>query len=99
MTLRAIKSKMGCFNQKDRFQVAKVPIVLYACFVLHNYCEQYSSYINEDILTSQIQHRKTNEETSNLPDLVYSCNNSEDEIVRKILTHYVRINLPDDLVI
>ena len=67
--------------------------------MLHNYCEQYSSYINEDILTSQIQHGKTNEETSNLPDPVYSCNNSEDEVVRKILTHYVRINLPDDLVI
>ena len=67
--------------------------------MLHNYCEEYSSYINEDKIAIQIQHAKTNEESLNLLDPVYSCNNSEGEVVRNILTHYVRINLQDDLVI
>ena len=94
-----LKARWAVLAKTIDFKLEKAPIVVYACFVLHNYCEQYSSYINEDILTSQIQHGKTNEETANLPDPVYSCNNSEGEVVRKILTHYVRINLPDDLVI
>ena len=29
------------------------------------------------MMASQIQHAKTNEESLNLPDPVYSCNNSE----------------------
>jgi hypothetical protein len=94
-----LKARWAVLTKKIDLKLEKVPIIVYACFVLHNYCEQYSSYMNEDILASQIQHAKTNEETPNLPDPVYSCNNSEGEVVRNILTSYVRINLPDDLVI
>ena len=94
-----LKARWAVLIKKIDLKLEKVPMVVYACFVLHNYCEQYSSYINEDIIASQIQHAKANEETTNLPDPVYSCNNSEGEVVRNILTHYVRINLPDDLVI
>ena len=94
-----LKARWAVLTKKIDLKLEKVPMVVYACFVLHNYCEQYSSYINEDIIASQIQDGKANEETTNLPDPVHSCNNSEGEVVRNILTHYVRINLPDDLVI
>ena len=94
-----LKARWAVLTKKIDVKLEKVPMVVYACFVLHNYCEQYSSYINEDIIASQIQHAKANEETTNLPDPVYSCSYSEGEVMRNILTHYVRINLPDDLVI
>ena len=94
-----LKARWAVLRKKIDLKLENVPIVVYACFVLHNYCEQYSSYINEDMIASQIQHAKPNEESLNLPDPVYSCNNSVGEVVRNILTHYVRINLPDDLVI
>ena len=79
-------------------KLENVPVKVNACFVLHNYCEQHSAYLNEDIVTSQIEHAKRNEEeTRNVPDPVYSCNSSEGEVVRNILTSYIHLSLPDDL--
>ena len=43
----------------------------------------------------QIDHAKRNEEENiNIPDPVYSCNNGEGEIVRRLLTNCIHAILP-----
>ena len=37
-----LKARWAVLTKKIDFKLEKVPIVVYACFVLHNYCEQYS---------------------------------------------------------
>ena len=42
-----------------------------------------------------LRHRIGEENTSNVPDPVYSCNSDEGEYVHSLLTEYVKQNLPD----
>ena len=74
--------------------------VIYACFVLHNFCEYHNIYVDEeDMIKLQIEVAKRNNEgTDNASDEVYSCNISEGEVVRRMLIEYIKTSLPDHLV-
>ena len=75
-----------------------LPIVIYACFTLHNFCEQHKAYVDHEQVQKQVELIKANEEEhANLPDPVYSTNSDEGDIVRRILTSYIRTYLPDHL--
>ena len=68
-------------------------------FWLHNFCELHNRYVDDSIVRNQIQRSKENEEaTKHSPDPVYSCKSGEVEVVRSILTNYIKDNLPDNLV-
>ena len=68
-----------------------LPIVTYACFVLHNYCEKNKLYIDEDAVKSQIAIIKQNEERYlNTPDPVFSFDCGEGVIARKTIATYIR---------
>ena len=71
--------------------------MIYARFVLQNFCEKNNIRIDEDCVLSQIQIATTAQNKA-MPDPVYSCNSSEGEAIRDILTKYVGINLPHHLV-
>ena len=94
-----LKARWAILTKRIDLKLDIVPVIVYACFVLHNFCEQHSSYINDDLVTHQIEQAKENEEeTRNMPDPVYSCNNGEGELVRNILTSYIQMSLPDYMV-
>ena len=77
-----LKARWVVLTKRLDLKLENVPVIICPCFVLHNYCEQHSTYLNEDIVTSQIEHAKRNEEeTGNVPHPVYSCNSSEGEVV------------------
>ena len=72
-----------------------LPIVIYACFTLHNVCEQHKAYVDHEQVQKQVELIKSNEEENgNLPDPVYSTNSDEGEVVWGILTSYIRTCLP-----
>ncbi len=63
---------------------------MYACFVLHDYCEKSSVYVDEDVVNSQIEFIRRNEaEFQNNPDPIYSCNEEEGVVVTKTLAKLV----------
>ena len=70
--LRSARSPIECASGrlKDRWQeltkqmdssLAKTPTLIYACFVLHNFCERHSAYINEEQVKTQLALLKANE--------------------------------------
>ena len=62
-------------------------------------CERGRVYIDENLVLDQMEVAKRNViESRNIPDLIYSCNNSEGEIVRDTITNYIRSLLPDHLI-
>ena len=68
-----------------------VPILIYACFILHDVCELVEC-------CHQIECNKAGEEKlKNIPDPVYSCSNGEGEFVCSVLTSYINDNLPNHL--
>ena len=85
---------MAGTNKKMDFKLEKIPTIIYACFVLHNFCEQHSVYINKEQVKTQLELLKTNEtQFKNLADPIFSCVEGEREVIRKALTDYIKENI------
>ena len=93
-----LKARWGFLSRKVDLKFESIPTVVYSCFVLHNYCEQNKdSGLDEDEVQFQIKrHLEEENKLPNVPDQVYSHNNTEGELVRSVLTEYITHNLPDD---
>ncbi len=60
-------------TKKVDLKLESVPTVVYACFVLHNFCERNQSYVDEDQVKSQIELNKRNEnQNKDMLDPIYS---------------------------
>ena len=51
-----IKTRWQVLYKKKKmdFKLEKIPAIMYVCFVLHNFCERHSVYINEEHVNSKI---------------------------------------------
>ena len=94
-----LKARCAILTKKIDFKLESVPILIYACFVLHSFCELECCHLDENLVGMQIERSKAEEENlKNIPDPVYSYGNGEGEFVSSVLTSYIHDNLPDDLV-
>ena len=92
-----LKARWGFLTRKVDLKLEMVPTVAYSCFVLHNYCEIKGNCLDDEEVQAQILRHQTEEESHpNVPDPVYSCETSEGDYVRTVLTKYIQQNLPDD---
>ena len=88
-TFGRLKARWSILTRKMNMKLEKVPTIVYACFVLHNYCELKSCYVDSEQVTVQMELMKKNEfENKNTPNPIYSCNTDEGEVVRRTLTKY-----------
>ena len=86
-----LKARWGILTRKMDLKLEMVPVVVYSCFVLHNFCEKHKSYINEELVKVQKEHLEYSEVLHrNIPDPTYSIDEGEGAIVRKTLTSYVK---------
>ena len=63
----------------------ELPGVIYACFVLHNYCELKNEKIGEEKVASAINYDQRAVVTNNFTT---DCNEGEGKKIRRILTRY-----------
>ena len=93
-----LKARWSILTRKMDLRLHIIPLVIYACFTLHNFCEQHKTYVDHDQVQKQLELLRANEEEhQNLPHSVYSANSDEGETIRRILTSYIRTCLPDHL--
>ena len=89
-----LKARWQVLTKKMDFKLEKIPTITYACFVLHNFCERRSVYINEEQVKTQLEVLKTNEtQFKNLADPIFSCIEVEGKVIRKALTNYIKENI------
>ena len=82
-----LKARWAILTRKVDFKLENVPIIIYACFILHNFCEKHNTYVNQEVVNSQIGHIKRNEARfRNTPDPIFSSNDDGGRIVRNVLT-------------
>ena len=85
---------MAGTNKKMDFKLEKIPTIIYACFVLHNFCKRHSVYIIEEQVKTQLELLKTNEtQFKNLADPIFSSIEGEGEVIQKALTDYINENI------
>ena len=89
-----LKARWGILTKKVDLKLEHVPIVVFSCFILHNYYEQEKSDIEKQLVKVKIEVMKKNEETfRNVPDPVFSFNSGEGQIVGECLTSYTSMCL------
>ncbi|XP_044163271.1 protein ANTAGONIST OF LIKE HETEROCHROMATIN PROTEIN 1-like [Acropora millepora] len=89
-----LKARWAILTRSMNFKLEEMPTIIYACFVLHNFCEKQNAYIDQDVVNSQVEVIKRNEaQFKNIPDPTYSYNEDEGNVIRKILTDIVLQNM------
>ena len=93
-----LTARWKILTRKMDLKLESVPTInnsiIYACFVLHNFCEKNKVYIDEEQVHARMEVMKINEQTyKNKPDPIFSCENGEGEVIRRALTEYIKENI------
>ena len=87
-----LKARWAIITGKIDFKLETLPTAIYACFILHNYCEKSKFYIDdEEVVKSQIEILKKNEENyKNVSHPMFSFDCGEGTITRKTITQHIK---------
>lgn len=67
-----------------------VPIVIYACNVLHKFCESRGCSLDEEAVKAEMRRNQIEEDVNkNIPDPVYSSTTGEGVVVRDTFTSFI----------
>ena len=66
-----------------------LPDVIYACFVLHNYCEASKETIDEHCVLSTIRHDQDVQPSTQSNNFLIDCNEAEGKRVRRVVTMFL----------
>ena len=89
-----LKARWQVLTKKLDFKLEKIPTIIYVCFVLHNFCERYSVYINEEQVKTQLELLKTDEtKFKNVTNPTFFCFKGKGKDIRKVLTDYIKENI------
>lgn len=82
-----LKGRFGIFRRPMDTNMDDLPYVVYACFVLHNFCEINKENAPESNVTAAIKYdREHQPATEPIPN---SHNESQGMVIRQILTDYL----------
>ena len=65
-----------------------LPFVIYACFVLHNFCENCKETVAEHTVLGTMQGDKDLQPPTQCNNHLTDCNEGEGKRVRRVLTKY-----------
>ena len=89
-----LKARWRILTRPMDIKLDDLPNVIYACLILHNYCEIRSNdnCINDDIVQDQIQLEQHMQKCHHhsVADQLYSYNSAHGTYVRNIITSYLK---------
>lgn len=87
-----LKARWQILNKRIDMGLVFVPEVIYACFVLHNFCEKHGIAIEDDAVARQLAFERL--QPDNAPDRLYSFNTAEGTYTRNIITRFYKEHIP-----
>ena len=86
-----LKARWWILNRPMDIKLDSLPDIIYACFVLHNYCEIKNCGINDYIIQQQIAIDQANQNCHHHAsvDQLYSYNSAYGTYVREVITSYL----------
>ena len=91
-----LKARWQILNRRIDLKLEHVPQIIYACFVLHNFCEINRVAMDDECVQRQIQYDRQMQPNT-APDRILSYNSVEGVHVREVITEYIKEHLPDHL--
>ena len=85
-----LKARWRILNRPMDVKIDQVPLVVFASFVLNNYCELRGAYINEEAASTQTvtERRDQNCEHLTVYDRMYTYNSARGSMTRDTFTTY-----------
>lgn len=83
-----MKARFGCLKRAMDINILDLPNVIYACFVLHNYCELNNESVNEETVRSALSYDQEFQPDTSANRYMTDCNETEGKRIRRILTNY-----------
>ena len=60
--IRRLEARWAILTRKIDLKIETVPKVINACFVLHDFCDHKKTYTDDDLVKTQIEFDKKNEQ-------------------------------------
>ena len=83
-----LKARFSALRRAMDINIDDLPFVIYACFVLHNYCEMNGESVNEEKVQSAIAYERDFQPVTTSRGYATGCDETEGKKVRKTLTKY-----------
>ncbi|KAM4555658.1 putative nuclease HARBI1 [Odontesthes bonariensis] len=84
-----LKARFRCLKRAMDINMCDLPVVIYACFVLHNYCEERSEAVDELSVVSALQRDQEVQPPTRNNSYLTDCNEAEGKRVRRVLTKFL----------
>jgi hypothetical protein len=90
-----LKGRWRFLTEQIDLNLDFAPIVAYACFVLHNFCEQNNCFVDQELVQQQYEVQIVNQQqANNVPDPFFSGILDVGAAIRSIITSFIEKNLP-----
>ena len=87
-----LKAKWPILTKQINLKLKKIPYIVYACFVLHNFCEMSNIQIDRELVQAHTKEIRSDDKIlQSHQDNTYVCNTDEEQLVRDIITSYMYI--------
>lgn len=87
-----LKTRWQILNKRIDLGLTFVPNIVYACFVLHNFCEKHGAQLEDEAVARQLANERMQPNIA--PDSLYSFNTAEGTSTRDIITLFYREQIP-----
>ena len=83
-----LKARFVALKRAMDINLMELPHIIYACFVLHNFCELNNERLSEDKVSPTIDYDREFKPSTAAHNYRTECNETEGKRIRKILTQY-----------
>ncbi len=83
-----LKARFGALKRAMDINLDELPYVIYACFVLHNFCELNNERIGEDKVATAVDYDRNFQPVVSTNNYRTDCNKAEGKRIRRTLTKY-----------
>lgn len=95
-----LKARWSVLTKQIDLKLENIPYIVYACFVLHNYCEISNVPIDDELVQKHIKEIHKDDEIHRAHhDNIFACNTDEGQLIRNVITTYMKTCLPDHLTV
>ncbi len=88
-SFRRLKARLGALKCAMDINIRDLPYVIYACFILHNFCEMNHETIGEEQVQQSMHYDTAFQPLTISSRSASHCNEVEGKRVRKVLTSYL----------
>ncbi|KAM4577098.1 putative nuclease HARBI1 [Odontesthes bonariensis] len=84
-----LKARFACLKRQMDINLSDLPTVIYACFVLNNYCEACHDTVNHHAQEEAMQRERDQQPPTQRNNYTTDCNEAGGKRVRRVLTKYL----------